>query len=30
VPDFATLDAFITETEGKVRKCFVRILGAAP
>jgi [glutamine synthetase] adenylyltransferase / [glutamine synthetase]-adenylyl-L-tyrosine phosphorylase len=30
VPDFATLDAFIVETEAKVRASFVRILGAAP
>ena len=29
VPDFATLDAFIAETETKVRKSFERILGAA-
>ena len=26
VPDFATLDAFIAETQAKVRKSFVRIL----
>jgi glutamate-ammonia-ligase adenylyltransferase len=26
VPDFATLDAFIAETEAKVRKSFERIL----
>jgi len=26
VPDFATLDAFIAETEGKVRKSFERLL----
>jgi glutamate-ammonia-ligase adenylyltransferase len=30
VPDFATLDAFLAETQAKVRACFVRILGAAP
>jgi glutamate-ammonia-ligase adenylyltransferase len=30
VPDFATLDAFVAETETKVRRSFVRILGAAP
>jgi [glutamine synthetase] adenylyltransferase / [glutamine synthetase]-adenylyl-L-tyrosine phosphorylase len=30
VPDFATLDATVTETEVKVRKSFERILGAAP
>lgn len=30
VPDFPALDAFIAETEAKVRKCFVRILGKAP
>jgi [glutamine synthetase] adenylyltransferase / [glutamine synthetase]-adenylyl-L-tyrosine phosphorylase len=30
VPDFATLDATVTETEAKVRKCFERILGEAP
>jgi glutamate-ammonia-ligase adenylyltransferase len=29
VPNFATLDAFISETEADVRKCFVRILGKA-
>ena len=28
VPDFATLDAFIAETEAKVRKSFERILDA--
>jgi glutamate-ammonia-ligase adenylyltransferase len=27
VPDFATLDAFLDETQAKVRKCFVQILG---
>jgi glutamate-ammonia-ligase adenylyltransferase len=27
VPDFATLEAFLTETEAKVRRSFVRILG---
>jgi glutamate-ammonia-ligase adenylyltransferase len=30
VPDFATLDAFIAETQAKVRASFTRILGAAP
>jgi [glutamine synthetase] adenylyltransferase / [glutamine synthetase]-adenylyl-L-tyrosine phosphorylase len=30
MPDLTTLDAFIVETEGKVRKCFARILGKAP
>jgi [glutamine synthetase] adenylyltransferase / [glutamine synthetase]-adenylyl-L-tyrosine phosphorylase len=30
VPDFATLDATVAETEAKVRKSFERILGAAP
>jgi glutamate-ammonia-ligase adenylyltransferase len=30
VPDFATLDAFILETQAKVRRSFVRILGKAP
>jgi [glutamine synthetase] adenylyltransferase / [glutamine synthetase]-adenylyl-L-tyrosine phosphorylase len=30
VPDFATLDAFIAETQAKVRACFTRILGSAP
>ncbi|MCC6887263.1 MAG: bifunctional [glutamine synthetase] adenylyltransferase/[glutamine synthetase]-adenylyl-L-tyrosine phosphorylase [Hyphomicrobiales bacterium] len=29
VPDFATLDAFITETEAKVRRCFEAILADA-
>jgi glutamate-ammonia-ligase adenylyltransferase len=29
VPDFATLDAFIAETEAKVRNSFERILEAA-
>ena len=29
VPDFATLDAFIGETEAKVRASFKRILGAS-
>jgi glutamate-ammonia-ligase adenylyltransferase len=29
VPDFATLDAFITETEAKVRKSFDQILEGA-
>jgi len=27
VPDWITLDAFVAETEAKVRKCFTRILG---
>jgi glutamate-ammonia-ligase adenylyltransferase len=30
VPDFATLDAFVAETEAKVRQTFVQILGEAP
>jgi glutamate-ammonia-ligase adenylyltransferase len=30
VPDFATLDATLIETQAKVRASFVRILGAAP
>ena len=30
VPDFATLDAFIAETQTKVRASFTRILGASP
>jgi glutamate-ammonia-ligase adenylyltransferase len=30
VPDFATLDAFISEMQGKVRQSFIRILGSAP
>jgi glutamate-ammonia-ligase adenylyltransferase len=30
VPDLTTLDAFLAETEVKVRKCFTRILGRAP
>jgi glutamate-ammonia-ligase adenylyltransferase len=30
VPDFATLDAFVAETEAKVRGSFERILGASP
>jgi glutamate-ammonia-ligase adenylyltransferase len=30
VPDFATLEAFVAETEAKVRRSFVRILGNAP
>jgi hypothetical protein len=28
VPDFATLDAFLSETQAKVRASFNRILGA--
>ena len=30
VPDFATLEAFLAETQDKVRKSFVRILGQSP
>ena len=30
MPDFATLDAFLAETQAKVRRSFVRILGASP
>jgi glutamate-ammonia-ligase adenylyltransferase len=30
VPDFATLDATLSETQAKVRESFVRILGKAP
>jgi [glutamine synthetase] adenylyltransferase / [glutamine synthetase]-adenylyl-L-tyrosine phosphorylase len=30
VPDFATLDATLVETQGRVRASFVRILGKAP
>ena len=30
VPDFATLDAFVAETQEKVRASFTRILGMAP
>jgi glutamate-ammonia-ligase adenylyltransferase len=30
VPDFATLEAHVTETEARVRQSFVRILGEAP
>jgi len=30
VPDFATLDATLAETQAKVRESFVRILGKAP
>ncbi len=30
VPDFATLDAFIGETQAKVRASFTRVLGASP
>ena len=30
VPDFATLEAFVAETQHKVRASFTRILGAAP
>jgi len=29
VPDFATLDAYVTETQEKVRRSFLRILGQA-
>jgi [glutamine synthetase] adenylyltransferase / [glutamine synthetase]-adenylyl-L-tyrosine phosphorylase len=30
VPDFATLEAFLAETQAKVRASFTRILGASP
>ena len=30
LPDFAALQAYVTETERQVRECFVRILGSAP
>src|SRR5262245_6276197 len=30
VPDFATLDAYLAETQAKVRRSFTRILGASP
>jgi glutamate-ammonia-ligase adenylyltransferase len=30
VPDFASVEATLTETQAKVREAFVRILGAAP
>ncbi len=30
LPDFAALQAYVTETQQKVRECFVRILGRAP
>src|SRR6202011_484057 len=30
VPDWITLDAFVAETQAKVRKCLTRILGQAP
>ena len=30
VPDFATLEAYVAETQVKVRNCFVGILGRAP
>ncbi len=30
VPDFATLDVHLADTQARVRKSFVRILGAAP
>jgi glutamate-ammonia-ligase adenylyltransferase len=30
VPDFATLEAHLADTQARVRKSFVRILGAAP
>jgi glutamate-ammonia-ligase adenylyltransferase len=30
VPDWVTLDAFVVETQAKVRECFTRILGEAP
>jgi glutamate-ammonia-ligase adenylyltransferase len=27
VPDFATLDAHVAETQARVRKCFEKIVG---
>jgi len=30
VPDFATLEATVIDTQAKVRESFVRILGKAP
>ena len=30
VPDFATLEAHVIDTQARVRACFTRILGAAP
>jgi glutamate-ammonia-ligase adenylyltransferase len=30
VPDFATLDAHVVETQARVRRCFTRILGERP
>jgi [glutamine synthetase] adenylyltransferase / [glutamine synthetase]-adenylyl-L-tyrosine phosphorylase len=30
VPDLTTLEAFVVETQAKVRRCFTRILGKAP
>jgi len=30
VPDFATLDAYLTETQARVRASFVRVLGKGP
>jgi [glutamine synthetase] adenylyltransferase / [glutamine synthetase]-adenylyl-L-tyrosine phosphorylase len=30
VPDFAMLEAFVAETQAKVRRSFVRILGKVP
>jgi glutamate-ammonia-ligase adenylyltransferase len=30
VPDFTTLDAYLAETQARVRRSFVRILGATP
>ena len=30
LPDLPTLDAFVIETEAKVRKCFLRLLGKLP
>jgi glutamate-ammonia-ligase adenylyltransferase len=30
VPDFATLDAHVAETQARVRQSFVRVLGKAP
>jgi glutamate-ammonia-ligase adenylyltransferase len=30
VPDFATLDAYLAETQARVRAAFVRIVGKLP
>jgi glutamate-ammonia-ligase adenylyltransferase len=30
VPDFAALEAHLAETQERVRKCFVRVLGSSP